>query len=102
MTQFQEVLTGKWTPIDTVNKRITKASLFDKKQEGAWNGPRKSSREGDSLWLANCGSKVDIGPKNTDALVGALFIVRAYQNRILVMMFVVSSHLHAPSTRCST
>ena len=41
-------------------------------------GPGESSREGDSLWLANCGSKVDIGPKNTHALLSVLFIVRAY------------------------
>ena len=34
--------------------------------------------------------------------MGALFIVRAYQNGVLVMMFIVSSQLHVPSTGCLT
>ena len=32
------------------------------------------SWEGDSIWLAYCGSWADIGPKNIHAVIGALFI----------------------------
>ena len=48
----------------------------------------ESSQEGDSIWLAYCSSLADIGPKNTHAGMGALFISKW----VLVMMFAVTSH----------
>ena len=36
--------------------------------------PRESSWEGHSAWLAYCGSKANVGPKNTRIPAGAQFI----------------------------
>ena len=51
-------------------------------------GPGKSSSEGDSICLAYFGSWADIEPKNTHAVIGALFVPKW----VLVMIFVVTSH----------
>ena len=59
-------------------------------------GLGESSWEGNSIGLAYCGTKANMGPKNIPA--GAQFIGRGYQNEVLMMMFTVSSQLHAPST----
>ena len=69
-----------------MNTGITKtSSLFDEKQSGAQHGPRESSQEGDSVHLAHCGSRVDVEPKNTCTVVGALSIGMGHQNGIPVM-----------------
>ena len=51
-------------------------------------GPRERSWEGDSIWLAYCGSWVDVGPRNTHAVKGVLFIPKQGP----LMTFAVSSH----------
>ena len=57
-------------------------------------GPGESSWEGDSIQLAYRGSWADVGPKNTRAVMGALFILR--QGPGTDVCSVVT--LHMPST----
>ena len=61
MTWFQELPTGKWILVDVVNTRVTKTSLFDGKQEGAWYGPG-GELTGRGLWLVYSGPKANVGP----------------------------------------
>ena len=62
------------TGADMVNTGITKTSNLFQVVPGM--GPGESSQEGDSIWLAYCGSWADIEPKNTCAVTGALLIPR--------------------------
>ena len=92
MTQFQEVPTSKWIPVDMVNTRITKTSLFDEKQEDALMGLGESSQEGDSSCLTVVLRQIWGHPKGYPYAYGCTIY------RVPVMTFTVLSLLHAPST----
>ena len=94
MIWFWDVLTGKWILVDKVNTRTTKASLFDEKQEGAWNGPVRELMESGFCSTGKLGFQGRYWAKEHPCTCGCTIYTEGLpkcRKWLLVMTFAVSS-----------